>query len=105
MSHHFPSLGALQQSAFAYFLIDLCSLVVEGVPPCWRHHQIPTALKLVQQSMTFFPHLLSIVTLDEVTIKHLMYTWKVPFLYTERACVLFSGFKIHLGKFLVSTKV
>ena len=38
--------------------------------------------------MTFFRPLLSIVTLDEATIKHLMYTWKVPFLYTERACVL-----------------
>ena len=42
--------------------------------------------------MTFFPHLLSIVTSHEMTIKHLMYTQKVRFLYTERACVLFFSF-------------
>ena len=55
--------------------------------------------------MTFFPCLLSIVTLDEATIKHLMYTQKVPFLYTERACALFSGFEICLGNFFMSTEV
>ena len=42
--------------------------------------------------MTFFRHLLSIVSSQEMTIKHLMYTRKVPFLYTERACVLFVWF-------------
>ena len=42
--------------------------------------------------MTFFGPLLLIVTSQEMTIKHLMYTWKVPFLYTERACVLFFWF-------------
>ena len=40
-----------------------------------------------------------------MTIKHLMYTPKVPFLNTERACVLFSGFGIRLGKFFMSTEV
>ena len=55
--------------------------------------------------MTFFPPLLSIVTFQEMTIKHLMYAPKVPFLYTERACVLFSGFGIRLGKFFISTEV
>ena len=45
------------------------------------------------------------VTSQEMTIKHLMYTRKVPFLYTERACVLFSGFRIRLGKFFMSTEV
>ena len=43
MSRHFPSLGASQQSAFAYLSIDPCSLVVEGVPPHQRHHQIPSS--------------------------------------------------------------
>ena len=53
----------------------------------------------------FFGPLLSIVTSQEMTIKHLLYTQKVPFLYTERACVFFSGFRIHLGKFFMSTEV
>ena len=43
--------------------------------------------------MTFYSPVLLIVTLDKATIKHSMYTWKVSFLYTERACVLFSGLK------------
>ena len=37
--------------------------------------------------------LLSIRTFDETTIKHLMYMEKVPFLYTETACVLFLWFR------------
>ena len=45
--------------------------------------------------MTFFPPLFLIRTFEEMTIKHLMYMEKVPFLYTERACVLFSSFEIH----------
>ena len=46
-----------------------------------------------------------IVTLDKATIKHLIYTRKVPFRYTESACVRFSGFRIRLGKFLISKEV
>ena len=38
--------------------------------------------------MTFPPPLLSIVSFEEMTIKHLMYIQKVPFLSTERACVV-----------------
>ena len=53
----------------------------------------------------FFPPLLSIITFEEMTIKHLMYVQKVPFLSTERACVVFSGFKIHPGRFLMLNKV
>ena len=34
-----------------------------------------------------FSPLLLITTFEEMTIKHLMYTQKVPFPYTERACV------------------
>ena len=55
--------------------------------------------------MTFFPPLLSIVTFEEMTIKHLMYMQKLPFLHTERACVEFSGFEICPGRFLMSNKV
>ena len=51
-----------------------------------------------------FSPLLSIVTFQEMTIKHLMYTPKVPFLYTERPCVLFSGFGICLGNILCQQK-
>ena len=55
--------------------------------------------------MTFLPPLLLIITFEEMTIKHLMYMQKVPFLYTERACVVFSSFKIRPGRFLISNEV
>ena len=35
-----------------------------------------------------------IVTCEQMTIKHLLYMPKVPFLCTERACVVFPGFEI-----------
>ena len=105
MSHHSPSLGALQQSVSSNFLIDPCSLVVQGVPPCRRHRQTPCSAQTSTTNYDLFSPLLSIVTSQEMTIKHLMYTWKVPFVYTERACVLFSGFRIRLGKFFMSTEV
>ena len=38
-------------------------------------------------------------------IKHLMNTWKVPFLFAERACVVFSSFDIRPGRFCVLKKV
>ena len=104
-SHCFPSLGALKQSAFSLFLTDLYSLGVEGVPPHQRCLQIPSILKLVRQTMTFSPPLLSIITFEEMTIKHLMYMQKVPFLCTERACVVFSGFEIHPGRSFMSHEV
>ena len=66
-----------------------------GVPPHWRHPQVPSfTQKLVCQSMTFFPNLFFryIVTFQEMTIKHLMYTQKVPCLHTERACAGFFRF-------------
>ena len=92
MSRRSPSLGASKQSASSNFLLDPCSLVVLLVGGVTKLH---VALK-TQTGMTnydlFFRLLLSIVTLDEATIKHLMYTRKVPFLYTERACVLFFRF-------------
>ena len=92
MNRRSPSLGASQQSASSNFSIDPCSLVVQGCLLVRGIAKLHVALKLVQQTMTFFGPLLSIVTSQEMTIKHLMYTWKVPFLYTERACVLFFQF-------------
>ena len=79
---------------------------MQGVPPRRRRPQTPcSAQTSTTNNDPFFRPLLLIVTLDEATIKHLMYTRKVPFLYTERACVLFSGFRIRLGKFLISKEV
>ena len=95
MSHCSPSLGALQQSASAYFLIDPCSLVVQGVPHHWRCCQTPCS---AQTGMTnydlFFTSLLSIVTFQEMTIKHLMYTPKGPVDF-------FPSSGIRLGKFFM----
>ena len=63
------------------------------MPPRRRRPQTPCSAQTgTMKNDLFFQLLLLIVTLDEATIKHLMYTQKVPFLYTERACVLFSRF-------------
>ena len=72
--------------------------LIRGIPKF--HH----SLKLVCQSMTLFEPLLLIITFQEITIKHLMYMQKVPFLYTERACGVFSSFEIPPGRFCVSKK-
>ena len=106
MSCRYPTLGALKQSAPSNFSLDPCSLVVQGVPPHWRHRQTPCSAQTGTTNYDlFFRPLLSIVTSQEMTIKHLMFMWKVPFLYTERACVLFPGFRIRLGNFFMSTEV
>ena len=105
MSLRYASLGASQQSAFTYFSIDPCSLVVEGVPPHRRHHQTPCSAQTSMTNYDLFSPLLLIVTLCEATIKHSLYMQTVPFLYTERACVLFLQFEIHLRKFLMSSEV
>ena len=105
MSHHSPSLGASQQSASTYFSLDPCSLVVQGVPPCRRRCQTPCSTQTGTTNYDLFSPLLSNVTFQEMTIKHLMYTRKVPFLYTERACVLFPSFGIRLGILFVTTEV
>ena len=63
------------------------------VPPRRRRPQTPCSAQTgTTKNDLFFRPLLLIVTLDEATIKHLIYTRKVPFLYTERACVLFFRF-------------
>ena len=92
MSCRSPSLGALQQSASAFFSIDPCSLVVEGVPPCQQHHQTPCSAQTSMTNYDLFSLLPSIITLCEETIKHSLYMQTVPFQYTERACVLFLWF-------------
>ena len=74
------------------FLDRSCSLVVKGVPPHQRRRQTPCSAQTGTTNYDLFSPLLSIVASQEMTIKHLMYTQKVPFLYTERACVLFSRF-------------
>ena len=88
-----PTLGASKQSAPSNFLLDPCSLVVQGVPPHQRCCQTPCSAQTGTTNYDlFFRPLLLIVTSQEMTIKHLMYMQKVPFLYTERACVLFFRF-------------
>ena len=64
-----------------------------GVPPCRRHPQVPSFTQTGTPKYDIFSEpLFFIITFQEMTIKHLMYTWKVPFLYTERACVVFFQF-------------
>ena len=73
-----------------------------GVPPHQMHLQVPSFAQTGMPKYDLFskPHFL-IVTFQETTIKHLMYMRKVPFLYTERACVVFSSFDIHHERFFV----
>ena len=64
-----------------------------GEPPHWRHPQVPSFTQTGMPKYDLFSEpLLWIVTFQEMTIKQLMYMWKVPFLYTERACVVFFWF-------------
>ena len=72
---------------------SLSSLGMVGVPPHQRHPQVPsfTQTGMPKYDLFFKPHFL-IITFQEITIKHLMYMWKVPLLYTERACVVFFRF-------------
>ena len=51
------SLGALKQSAFTLFLTDLYSLGMEGVPPHWRHLQIPSIAQIGMPNYDLFFHL------------------------------------------------
>ena len=59
------------------------------MPPHQRHLQIPSITQTGMPNYDLFPPpLLSIITFEEMTIKHFMYMQKVPFLYTEKACVV-----------------
>ena len=46
-----------------------------------------------------------IISFDQTTIKHSMYMQKVPFLCTERACVVLSGYGIRPGRKVTWSKV
>ena len=60
------------------------------MPPHWRYPQVALLAQTGTPNFTFFPKpLLLIVSPQEMTIKHSMYTQKVPFLCRERACVVF----------------
>ena len=73
------------------FLLD--SLGMMGVPPHQRHPQVPSFAQASMPKYDLFSKPLHLIlTFQEMTIKHLMYTWKVPFLYTERASVVFFWF-------------
>ena len=76
------------------------------MPPCQRHLQTPSSAQTGTPNFgTFFSHPFMIVTCEQSTIKHLLYTSKVPFLSTERACVVFSSFEIHSRKKMTWSEV
>ena len=65
------------------------------MPPHRRHPQIPLPAQTGTPNFdTFFSHLFMVVTCEQMTIKHSIYMQKVPFLYTERACVVLPGIEI-----------
>ena len=65
----------------------------DRMPPHWRHPQTPLSAQTGTPNFdTFFSHLFMIVTWKQMTIKHLLYMSKVPFLSTEWACVVFVWF-------------
>ena len=69
-----------------------------GVPPHERHLQVPSFTQTGMPKYDLFSKpLLWIVTFQEMTIKHFMYMQKVPLLYTEWVCVVFSSFEICPG--------
>ena len=53
----------------------------------------------------FYLDFLLFLTLEEMTIKHLIYTQKVPLNGTERDCVIFSHSEIRPGRKVMTTKV
>ena len=62
----------------------------DWMPPHQRHPQIPLSTQTGTPNFdTFLSHLFMVVTCKQMTIKHSMYMHKVPFLDTERACVVF----------------
>ena len=98
--HHIACFAAAKSFATINILASLSSLGMVGVPPHQRHPQVPLFTQTGMPKYDLFsePHFL-IVTFQETTINHLIYMWKVPFLYRERACVIFSGFEICCERF------
>ena len=87
-------------------LRSLSSFGMVGVPPRWRHPQVPSFTQTgMPKYDPFSEPLLLIITFQEMTIKHLMYAQQVPFLYTERACAgFFSVLKFAMEDFLCRKK-
>ena len=88
MSCQSPTLGASKQSAPSNFLLDPCSLVVQGVPPCQRHCRTPCSTQTGTTNYDLFSTSSFDCNFSRNDNQTFMYMWKVPFLYTERACVL-----------------
>ena len=100
-----PCLGAWRSSATDNVLTSRSSLGQVGVPPHQRHPQIPSFAQTgMPKYDPFSKPLLLIITFQEMTMKHLIYTQKVPFLCTESACVVFPSFEICPGRFFVCGK-
>ena len=65
----------------------------DRMTPCQRHPQIPSSTQTGTPNFdTFLSPLFMVVTCEQMTIKHSMYMQKVPFPFTERACVVFFWF-------------
>ena len=62
------------------------------MPPRRRRRQTPCSAQTGMTKYALFLTSSFDLTFQGMTIKHLMYTRKVPFLYTEMACVLFFRF-------------
>ena len=76
------------------------------MPPHLRYPQVPWLAQTGAPNPTFFCEpLLWIVSRQEMTIKHLMYIQLCPFMYTKRDCVVFSSFRIPLGRFSMRSEV
>ena len=60
-----------------------------GIP---RLHCLLKPVLQILTFFTFFSPLFMVVSFEQMTIKHLMYMQKVPFLCTETACVVFFQF-------------
>ena len=68
------------------------------MPPHQKYPQVPLLAQTDTPNFTFFRTISLIISPWEITIKHSMYTWKVPFLCTERACVVFFQYRNSPGK-------
>ena len=90
--YHLEHGDHLQLCMFHHFFL----LGLEGMLSCQTHPKFHHLLKLVCQIMTLFSLFHFIITLEQMTIKHSMYLWKVPLYYTESATVVFSGLKYTL---------
>ena len=68
--------------------------------------QVPWLAHTGAPNLTFSCEpLLWIVSHREMTIKHSNYIQLCPFMYTKRACVVFSSFRIPLGRFFMRSEV